>query len=89
MYEKGKQAGTAMFAIKNTMARDVCVAGQFSNWKPLKMRKAKDGTWTCTVNATSSTMEYKFVIDGQWMTDPDNSTSSRNPYGSCNSVARL
>ena len=89
MYEKGKKSSTARFALKSDGAKEVCVAGEFSNWKPVKMRQQKGGMWTATVNVTGPTMEYKFTIDGQWITDPDNTACMANSLGTFNSIANL
>jgi 1,4-alpha-glucan branching enzyme len=66
----------------------VLVAGSFSQWKPLPMKKQRDGGFAVTVPVPSGTHEYRFIVDGNWTTDPDNDSYVLNPYGSVNSVAQ-
>ena len=50
------------------------------------MRKQKDGTFVRIVPGLQGTFEYKFVLDGQWMKDPNTSRWSRSALGAFNSV---
>lgn len=54
-------------------AQSVCVAGNFNNWttKTLEMVQ-KDGTWSLELFLNEGTYAYKFVVDGRWITDPQN-----------------
>ena len=70
-------------------ARSVCVAGSFNNWDQSKtpMQKGNDGSsWKVTVPLRPGRYEYRFVVDGQWMSDPNAKETTRNDYGSTNSV---
>ncbi|MGE0078343.1 MAG: glycogen-binding domain-containing protein [Bacteroidales bacterium] len=55
-------------------ANSVYVAGNFNGWNSgeLLMQKTKDG-WILPYNLGKGNYEYKFIVDGQWITDPDNS----------------
>lgn len=91
MYEKGRKTGTVKFTmIPKISAKSVFLAGQFSDWKPLPMRKRDDGKYSALIPLPAGrTYEYKFIIDGQWVHDPDNPLRSPNPLGSVNSIAAL
>lgn len=54
-------------------ARKVMVAGNFNGWNPreLQMEKAPGG-WQLNYVLAPGNYEYKFIVDGKWMTDPDN-----------------
>ena len=65
------------------------IAGDFSRWKAQPMRKQKDGSFSCTITLPKGTYEYKFLLDGQWVVDPDNNAWAMNPYGTVNSVAQI
>ena len=68
-------------------ARSVCVAGTFNNWDPAKTAMEKDGAgWKATVSLPPGRYEYKFVVDGQWMSDPGAKESVRNDFGGTNSI---
>jgi 1,4-alpha-glucan branching enzyme len=88
MVSKNKN-GTTRFTLRpGGGASDVFVAGSFSQWTPLEMKKQKDGSFARTMTIPAGTHEYRFIVDGNWTTDPDNSTYVLNPYGSANSVAK-
>ncbi len=88
MYAKGRKKDTTRFAVMpEGPVRRVEVAGDFSGWQPLRMRKQKDGSFAAAVPLAPGSYEYKFLLDGQWALDPDNPAWAANPYGSLNSVA--
>lgn len=69
-------------------AGEVLLVGDFTEWSAgdCRMRKFKDGIWKKKVNLKPGRYEYRFVVDGQWQSDPGNNNSNPNPYGSENSV---
>ncbi len=69
-------------------AHEVCLAGDFSAWQPeeCRMRRFKDGTWKKMLKLKPGRYEYRFVVDGQWWTDPENPQRQDNPFGQQNSV---
>jgi len=89
MVSKGQKKGTIRFEIKLDGAKKVMLAGDFNQWKPVAMRKQQNGVFTCMVNAPPGTYEYKFIVDGEWIVDPDNPAWALNPYGTLNSVAQV
>ena len=70
----------------------VMVAGSFNNWNfketPLK-KSSKDNTWRRSVTLKPGRYEYKFVVDGRWITDPKNSNRSWSTMGTENSVIEV
>ncbi len=63
-----------VFKLKgNTNARKVCVAGTFNGWKSdeLRMRKTRNG-WVLPAIIPAGNYGYKFIVDGNWITDPAN-----------------
>ena len=86
-----KKAGVTKkveFEISAPKARWVGVAGDFNGWKPdnLVAKKDRNGAWKATAIVPEGTHEYKFVIDGSWITDPKCSRRSVNSFGTENSV---
>ncbi|CAM3676235.1 glycogen-binding domain-containing protein [Mucilaginibacter galii] len=54
-------------------AKDVCLSGSFNNWDPDMLHFQKTATgWVLPYTLPAGNYLYKFVVDGQWMTDPTN-----------------
>jgi 1,4-alpha-glucan branching enzyme len=68
-------------------AKTVVLAGSFNNWneKKLQMTRSGDG-WTATLPLYGGKHTYKFIVDGQWTTDPANPIIEDDGYGNKNSV---
>lgn len=87
MYGKGKKKGTVRIALNaNGSAGSVSVAGAFNGWQAVRMKKQKDGSFAASFEAAPGSYEYKFIVDGEWKVDPDNSAWALNQYGTLNSV---
>jgi 1,4-alpha-glucan branching enzyme len=69
--------------------RQGAVAGDFSQWKQVKMERQSDGSFVAAVAVGPGVYQYKFVVDGSWQTDPDNSSFAISAMGTVNSVAHL
>jgi 1,4-alpha-glucan branching enzyme len=82
-----KQVEPVDFVLEMPQAAVVAVAGTFNDWDPRRtpLRKRADGKWTTTVRLASGHYEYRFVVDGKWISDP-NAPSIVNPFGGTNSV---
>ena len=64
----------AEFALKGYQdAENVYLAGSFNGWKPndIKMTKTTTG-WLGKYYIAPGNYEYKFIVDGKWIPDPDN-----------------
>ncbi len=80
--------GGIVFSYLAPDAGAVFLAGDFNGWdaSALPMVRGEEGIWTVTVVLKPGDHEYKFVADGQWMTDPDNPRQKSDPFGGSNSV---
>lgn len=69
-------------------AQQAVVAGSFNNWDLKKTPMTKDlgAGWKATLTLPPGRYEYRFVVDGQWITDPNARETVKNPYGGTNSV---
>jgi hypothetical protein len=67
-------------------AERVTVAGNFNDWKDkeLPMKKTDKG-WTLPYVLGPGNYQYKFIVDGRWMTDPKNPAVVNNDEGDWNS----
>lgn len=79
------------FILHAPTAQRVVVVGSFNNWDPAKtpLRRLKSGDWKARVPLPPGRHEYRFVVDGEWMNDPQAPESIPNPYGGTNSVVTL
>ncbi|MCK4276820.1 MAG: isoamylase early set domain-containing protein [Phycisphaerae bacterium] len=88
MFTNGRKKGTVRFSINATGgAKRAQLVGDFNGWNTQTMRKQKNGGFAATVSLPAGSYEYRFILDGQWMQDPDNGALAMNPYGGFNSVA--
>ena len=77
------------FTVHADKGKAVYVAGEFNQWNPTAKKmayKAKGGLYTATVKLVPGDYQYKFVIDGTWCADPENTNAVPNDQGTFNSV---
>jgi len=69
-------------------AKQVAVAGDFNDWKPERspLIQIDNGKWVGDLNVKPGRHEYLFVVDGQWLPDPNARENVQNPFGGKNSV---
>ena len=54
-------------------AKNVIVAGSFNKWRTDELHLYRSGSqWILPYALPAGNYEYKFIVDGRWMTDPDN-----------------
>ncbi|MCF2647745.1 MULTISPECIES: alpha-amylase family glycosyl hydrolase [Bacillaceae] len=66
---------SVQFSYDNATAKEVKVAGSFSDWQngALSMEKDENNRWSLTVpNLEAGVYQYKFIVDNEWITDPAN-----------------
>lgn len=68
-------------------AKQVILSGNFNGWneQSLKMEKLDQG-WGLKVDLEAGRYEYKFIVDGEWMHDPENQQLITNVHGTFNSI---
>ncbi len=84
-----KQDGDeVLFSAQFEEAGKVMIAGDFNNWTPVStpMRKAGNGTWQTRLPLPHGRYRYRLVVDGKWMTDPNNKYVETNQFGELNNV---
>ncbi|UCF07038.1 MAG: glycogen-binding domain-containing protein [bacterium] len=72
-------------------AGQVHLAGTMNGWSTTATPLSRDeeGYWTVVLELGSGEHEYKFVVDGAWITDIDNPNTKSDPYGGMNSVVEI
>lgn len=76
-----------LFLPGNEKYYEVYIAGSFNNWDPRKtaMQRADSG-WVVQLPLPPGKYYYKYVLDGRWITDPNNRFSENDGQGNINSV---
>jgi len=90
MIKNKKKKGTIQFAVQpEHKTKKVFLAGTFNDWTPERMTKRKGGMYVSNRKLEPGDYRYKFVIDGQWMSDNDNPIQVPNPFGSTDSIVHV
>ena len=86
--DDGGQTVRYVFTLKASEAGKVCLAGDFNEWKVCEapMERVGGDTWSITIELPRGRHEYMFVIDDQWVTDPNAMGYSDDGFGNRNSV---
>jgi hypothetical protein len=79
-----------LFTLEAPDARCVQLAGDFNGWEASGNEMELDqGVWKKVVPLQPGHYLYRFVVDGNWMTDPLNLEVEPTPWGGDNSVLVL
>ena len=66
MIRLGRKKGTMRFALKaKNNVKKVQVAGTFSGWEPVALRKQRSGMFVRNLELPQGKHEYKFISDGK------------------------
>ena len=71
---------------------EVLLAGDFNGWVPdagVQLERESQGRWRKVVNVGPGTYQYKFILNGQWVSDPRNPHQIANTLGGRNSLIRI
>jgi len=80
-----------VFTITAAGASSVALVGDFTHWqeKPIAMKPVGGGQWKTTVPLSPGTYHYRFLVDGEWRDDPENTVRVANPFGTQNAVCKI
>ena len=68
-------------------SKKIYLAGDFNDWNPSNLEMIREGNeWIARVHLSPGKHLYKFVVDGKWIIDPDNTSWEQNEFGTGNSV---
>lgn len=86
-----KQIGDEiLFAARFENARKVLIAGDFNNWSPGATPMTHlNGAWRMQLPLQPGRYRYRFVVDGNWVTDPNNELTETNQFGELNNVVEV
>ena len=83
-----KPMKTKHITFQRPEASSVFIAGSFNDWSPnaTPLVKNGDGTWALEIALPAGRHEYRFVVDGEWLDDPQAAEVTPNSFGSVNAV---
>ena len=88
-----KQIGRrVVFAARFETANRVAIAGDFNNWSPdaaLMQGAGRSGEWRMELPLGAGRYRYRLVVDGKWITDPNNTYVEANQFGELNNVVEV
>jgi len=88
-----KQIGEeVIFTVHFDAAKRVMLAGDFNNWTPAAtpMEVAeRPGSWRMRLPLSPGRYRYRLVVDGKWLTDPNNNAVETNQFGELNNVVEV
>ncbi|MDH7914371.1 hypothetical protein [Winogradskyella sp. SYSU M77433] len=71
-------------------AEIVILSGDFNNWSEHEFEMQKvDGCWIYNQRLSGGKHHYKFIVDGEWITDPINTVKEYDDEGNINSVCMV
>lgn len=79
-----------LFTYKNRKAANVRIAGNFSQWQPVPLTRNENGIWYYFLDEDQfhkRIIEYKYIVDSLWISDPNNSEKIDDGTGSFISLA--
>ena len=87
---RGSYVKGVLITYHSYKALSVRIAGNFNNWRKKPMHRNSHGVWFMVVNPPKGkkTIEYRFVVDGYWTTNPLGENHFRQEYGSMVSYVR-
>ena len=85
---KTPAAKKSQFEFSAPEAGEVYLAGEFNNWdvQATPMKKDKNGIWKTALSLQPGRYEYRFFVDGNWVSDLSCSGCVPNDFGTTNCV---
>jgi chromosome partitioning protein len=84
--------GEVVFAARFETAKHVLLAGDFNGWSsmstPMQIN-GRPGVWVTKLPLPRGRYRYRLIVDGQWMTDPNNKYVEINEYGELNNIVEV
>jgi len=91
MTKKNGRNRQVQFEYTNKSASSVFLLGDFNDWNQEKHKMKKNDDRICrkTLMLPPGTYEYKFLVDGQWKSDPFNGKTIMNCFRTMNNVIHV
>lgn len=91
MKEELAKLSEVVFFLQAPQAKEVYLAADFNDWRldTASRMEQKNGQWTKRLKLLPGRYHYRFVIDGKWTEDPNNTKKETNPFGELNSLIEI
>ena len=86
------EAREILFKLEAPEGSMVQIAGDFNRWVPESLEFTESQGrpfWHKTISLRPGSYEYKYLVDGRWISDPDNESAVEDAYGGVNSLISL
>ncbi len=92
--DPGPGCGAVTFTHTAPDATAVWLSGQFNDWGSTAdsawvMTSTGAGVWSYDAELSPGAWQYKFIVDGVWIADPDNPATVDDGFGGVNSVLEV
>lgn len=87
--KKNGVSGKIGFEFFAPESKKVEVAGSFSDWKPLSLKKMSEGKWIASLDLKPGKYEYRYLVDEIWQNDQRPCECVPNNFGTWNCVAEV
>jgi len=78
------------FKVSSPDSKSVAIAGDFNGWKPVALKKGKNGSWSGKIKLSAGEYQYKIFYDGKyWEIDKENPERVPDGQGGENSKLRV
>lgn len=80
------------FVLDRSEAKEVCICGEFNSWRPHDHQLigySGGDVWKTKLKLQPGRYEYKFLVDGEWVHDPNACENVPNEFGTLNSVVNV
>ena len=80
------------FFLSAPEAGSVYVLGDFNGWEKTEanqLAKLENGEWAGHFTLQRGQHRYKFLVDDEWITDPHNSATEKNVFGTVDSILEV
>jgi len=83
--------GYVIIRYYNKDAKQPFIAGSFNNWKADEsaLYFVEDGWWEAVLELQPGIYEYKFIVDGNWIADPNAFAYTDDGFGGVNAVIEV
>jgi 1,4-alpha-glucan branching enzyme len=88
----GSSSKRVTFEVSANPGSSVYLAGTFNNWDSQRHQlkdARKNGKYAITLMLPKGEYEYKFVVNGNWVVDPECQDWTRNSLGTLNSIRKV